>query len=239
MPWRTPIPLLAEALDFLYPRVCSACAADLDPTAWMLCDACQAMLVRVESSDRGYQRTFTRLREGGCVDDLKTLWFFEKDGPLQALLHRLKYGARPGVGRWFGEQLGDIVPGGDLIVPVPLHPAKLRERGYNQSAEIARGMGSVKCVPVDATALHRCRFTETQTHLTIEERRRNVDRAFGVRTRKIAAIREKTIILVDDVVTTGATIRSCAQVLRECGAARVIVASVALARLNEDGTVVS
>ncbi|GAB4375543.1 MAG: hypothetical protein Kow0042_21070 [Calditrichia bacterium] len=108
----------------------------------------------------------------------------------------------------------------DLIIPVPLHPVREKERGYNQSYHIARGLFSQSGLPIHQNLLRRIRHTRSQTELNREERRNNVDQAFQVV--HDPEIKGKTIALIDDVVTTGATLNECARVLKLAGARRVL-----------------
>jgi ComF family protein len=105
----------------------------------------------------------------------------------------------------------------DLIVPVPLHPRRLRERGYNQAALLAHQLGSAAQIAVRCDVLRRHRYTRSQTHLNAEQRNQNVQGAFSWVERRdtLRALSGKQVLLVDDVTTTGATLRACAQVLRE------------------------
>jgi ComF family protein len=130
----------------------------------------------------------------------------------------------------------------DVIVPVPLHTKRLRERGYNQSLLLARGLGDAWGMPVDGRGLRRTRWTEPQVNLTLKEREENVRGAFavrdaapkgrlrlmaGVRRRRHLPIKDAAVLLVDDVYTTGATVRECARVLAASGARRVGVLTAA------------
>jgi len=112
----------------------------------------------------------------------------------------------------------------DAIVPVPLHPRRRRERGFNQAEELARGLSEVAGRPVH-NLLERCRATETQTHFDRKDRMENLRNAF--RLRKNAVVKELRLLLVDDVLTTGSTLDECARVLRKAGAAEVRAAVVA------------
>jgi ComF family protein len=118
---------------------------------------------------------------------------------------------------------------GDYLVPIPLHRRKLRERGYNQAELIACGMSEVTGIPVRTDLVRREKFTQTQTMLSLEERKKNMDDAFEVVPVATRNLENKTCILVDDVITTGSTILSCARELRDAGASRIIAASSALA----------
>jgi ComF family protein len=118
---------------------------------------------------------------------------------------------------------------GDYLVPIPLHRRKLRERGYNQAELIASGMSEVTGIPVRTDLVRRKKFTQTQTMLSLEERKKNMDDAFEEVPVAIRNLENNTCILVDDVITTGSTIISCARELRAAGASRTIAASSALA----------
>lgn len=150
------------------------------------------------------------------------------------LVHAIKFKDRPHLGIWVGRQMGAAIARChwsnevDLIIPVPLHPNRLAERGYNQSEKIAQGIEAAlsqnnRNVPTLATGiLRRCRDTPHQMGQGREERLGNLIGAFDVET--IAAIQNKTILLVDDVLTTGATLAETSSTLREAGAARVCIA---------------
>jgi ComF family protein len=170
---------------------------------------------------------------GADVDAVVSAFVFQKAGPLQALLHALKYGSADQLGLWLGEQMagsvGTQLPPVDVITAVPLHRAKERERGYNQAAMIANGFARRTGSAFVPELLRRTRHTSTQTKLSIEQRRVNMAGAFEIAERHAGLIEGTTVLVVDDVITTGATIAACAQVLRRAGAARVIAGSVALA----------
>jgi ComF family protein len=137
------------------------------------------------------------------------------------------------IGVEFGRELAPTVQDllGGLrvtgIVPVPLHRARLRERGYNQSEQIARGVAAVTGFPVCNRLLRRIHYTESQTTLRVEDRRRNVAGAFSLL--QSAPVQGGTFLIVDDVITTGSTICECSRVLLDAGAERTFACSVALA----------
>ncbi|WP_238354373.1 ComF family protein [Fulvivirga marina] len=159
---------------------------------------------------------------------------FSKSGRVQRILHRLKYHNKPELGRFIGQKYAaELLNSGiqtcyDLIVPVPLHKAKLKSRGYNQSTEFALGLGEVLNIPVSGHAMRRTVSTATQTRKSRMERWHNVDNIFEVPMPN--EIFEKRVLLVDDVITTGATIESCAQVLLDSGCQKVGVAAIAAAK---------
>ena len=149
--------------------------------------------------------------------------------PLDRLLTRFKFGADLGVGRVLAQLLGDAAKRratrDALLVPVPLHARRLAERGFNQALELARLLGDRADLELAPRAMRRVRRTPAQTGLDASERRRNLRRAFEAG----ASVAGRTVVLVDDVVTTTATARECARALKRAGAARVELWAIARA----------
>jgi len=207
---------------------CEACREGFTPIAPPCCSQCGLPFV----SKEGHGHTCS-----GCLVEER---FFGKarafgvyDGTLLEAIHQFKYGkklslVRPLAGLvrqafyqfWEAEDI-------DLVVPVPLHVTRLRERGFNQAYLLIRRWAKHEALCCDGMTLWRRRRTEPQTGLNRKERRRNMARAFAVRKPEI--VREKRILLVDDVFTTGATVNACARVLMDVGAARVDVLTLARA----------
>ena len=152
---------------------------------------------------------------------------------MQHILHALKYQHVPALAFYLGKIYGgDLKAAGlnnkaDMIVPVPLHPARQRKRGYNQSAEFARGLSATLNVPLNTSILVRARVTETQTRKNRLMRWQNVETAFELKQAKV--VEGKRILLVDDVITTGATLEACGQTLVKAGVASLSVAGIAYA----------
>jgi ComF family protein len=146
--------------------------------------------------------------------------------PLAAAVRALKYQARRPLARTLGTLLAREYPFAPdaVLVPVPLHPRRLRERGFNQSLLLARALGRARRLVVARRALVRIRATVAQPGLTRAEREENLRGAFAVRTAE--AIRDHAVVLVDDVLTTGATANACAAALLAAGATRVDVYTV-------------
>ena len=230
---------LGALADFVFPPYCAICSGPLAEGEQIVCERCWSQL-EVLRGPYCCPRCGLPLEEDadGCPEcSGKTFNFsgakiLAEFGPIsQGIIHLLKYAGKRSLGHRLGELLADVVSGddrsarADLIVPVPLHPSRLRERGYNQSALIARSMGRCMGTPVDERGLRRIRQTRTQTALTSEERRRNVAGAFEVRSP--GRITGRRVLLVDDVLTTGATVDACAVALLDEGASEVFVAAVA------------
>lgn len=224
-------------VEFIYPPLCFVCESRLPDGRSRVCSTCWSDIRPVLPDDQLFREMQERLTQSTTsqVPHLLSLFHFEKDGTLQSIIHQLKYDGMTvlgiELGRLLGEKLMTQFAGYSIhgIVPVPLHPAKLRERGYNQSEQVARGIKEVIDIPVFASLLRRKKYTASQTKLTAMERKMNVGDAFIVNTRDLAAVEGKTLVLVDDVITTGATIEACASALLKTGSAKVIAASVALA----------
>jgi ComF family protein len=153
-------------------------------------------------------------------------------GATRALVHQFMYAdrhdARALFGRWLAEAGRDLLQGADLIVPVPLSRLRLLMRRFNQAAILAGELSARTGLPADPRALVRARFTSAQVGLTGLQRRRNVAGAFKVPARRADRVRGRNILVVDDVITTGATVEACARVLKRAGAARVDVLALAL-----------
>ncbi|MFA7421149.1 MAG: ComF family protein [Melioribacteraceae bacterium] len=219
-------------LDFFFPNFCAACKNKLSVTQTCICVECLSniQIATPERIEREYERKF---QNDNIISGFQSAFVFEKDKELQSILHSLKYNGKFLAGKTLGElaskQVYSILQSwnADFVVPVPLHPLKKAERGYNQSDFICKGLSKTINVPVKADILNRTRFTLSQTTMTLEERKENVLQAFVCKKRKI--VEGKNIILVDDVITTGATTAECGKVLLEAGAAKVYAFSVAIA----------
>lgn len=225
--------------DFFFPPLCFSCNARLSSVESRLCGSCWQSVRRVGGDDYTVRILNERFAADGFIDEFCSTYYFEERGVFQKLVHSLKYDAMTVFGVELGKRLGEQlreetdVRSIDAISPIPLHKLKLRERGYNQSESICRGISLVIDRPVDTTLVRRSKNTVSQTHLTAEERKNNVGDAFEVGADKEETLRESTILVVDDVITTGSTIQSVAKMLKEAGAKRVIAASAALAMLEE------
>lgn len=196
--------------------VCGPCWSRIMPITAPLCDRCGDPLPswRVISLDRAQcprcRRGRSRVHRSRAIGPY--------DGTLRTIVHALKYGGRRTLGRPLGARLAaagaDLLRDADGVVPVPLHRSRHRMRGFNQAREIAGHLG-----PPVLDALRRVRATPSQTDLPAARRHANVRDAFRVRRRQ--PVGGKTLVLVDDVSTTGATLDACARVLLEAGAREV------------------
>ena len=152
------------------------------------------------------------------IDKAGAFLFYEKDHFIQQVIHKMKYADQPEIGYLLGRQAAmewqytDFFGSSDVIVPIPLHPKRLRERGYNQSEYIAKGISEITGIPVDTTLVARVRNTPKQALLEGENRKNNMVNAFAVNNP--AQLKDKHILIVDDLITTGETVKSCISAMR-------------------------
>lgn len=213
------------ALDFLFPQSCVGCGKE----GAFLCLSCLKLLPRLLPP---VCPKCGRPQVNGDVCPNCSHWLsvlagirspFRFEGVMRQAIHELKYRnfralAQP-LACLLCDYLADNPLPADVLVPVPLHPKRLRERGYNQSRRLAREMGKMMNVPVVDDCLFRQRYTSPQTRTSsAEERKRNIANAFACHNDKL---RDKQVLLIDDVATSGATLDACAAALKAAGASSV------------------
>jgi ComF family protein len=172
----------------------------------------------------------------GSIEEIMSYWEFSEG--LQDVIHELKYQRKPSLGYKLGTYLSAaipsyILPSLDIIIPIPLHKTKLRERGYNQAEYIANGISDQWNIPSNSHILFRQKFTRTQTRLNKEQRAENLKEAFVVDQSHANVIAAGNILLVDDVFTTGATMENAAKILWESGAGKIYGLTLATAPLKQ------
>jgi len=206
------------ALSLLFPNYCPDCGGVWYGSEGWLCDECWA---RLPTATRGLWRYHPELKK-------RVVAAFKYDGVVRDLVHQLKFGGRVDIGPLLGMRAA-----GNLmrcfadypitaIVPVPLHPVRVRERGYNQNLLIAQGVAEVFKLPIRDDLIRRVRNTPPQSRLSDAERRRNIMNAFRANPTDQPAP-DGIVLLVDDVIHTGATAAGCAAALLEAGVGDVMV----------------
>ncbi len=218
----------------LFPTLCPGCDRRLIDRSIPVCPACTFKLERVEDSEA---RTSVCKLPQACdaFNYIFALWMFDKAGTVQNIHQSLKYKNRPVYGLALGKLMGTtflqpLHPKNkpDVIVPIPLHRRRLLERGYNQSETLASGIASSTKIPLSTRQLVRSVHTKTQTGFDRTQRFANVRDAFALANTD--GIQGSHVLLVDDVLTTGATLFAASIPLKKAGASHISVATLALAR---------
>lgn len=212
-------------LDLLFPRLCVVCGGSLVESETYICSGCLADFPLAEKSYNSVLDTFSEYIRPA---ELHSLFYYNKFSNYKNLIYAVKYQSRQELGIYLGRLLGTEIQGktqADCIVPVPLHPKRERERGYNQAYLAARGIQEVLGLDIYDDVVYRIENNVSQTGKTAGERRENVENVFELRNPH--KIEGKHILLVDDVITTGATIGACMLVLSGAGNVRFSLACLA------------
>jgi ComF family protein len=216
----------------LYPQVCSACGNDVHTKDSQLCIRCLASLP--ETGFECHPENPVEKIFWGRIPIIAATaqFYFTKESMIQHLMHLFKYKGNKELGlqlgRIMGQQLLKTVRfNADGLVPLPLHPAKERKRGYNQASILCQGMAEIMRIPVMDKLVERPTHTETQTHKGRIERWSNMEGKFIVNDR--VSLNDRHLLLVDDVITTGATLESCGTALLEAGNSRLSIATLCVA----------
>lgn len=224
---------LDSIIGLLYPSVCAACGTPLFKFEKLVCTRCRSLLPKT-GYEHNEDNPLARLFYGKVrLKAVTACFFFSKEGKVQHLIHELKYKGNSDAGVFLGQELGKSIKeaplfqGIDYLIPVPLHPKREKTRGYNQSMMIANGLSEVTGIPVGERFLVRSVNTATQTHKTKEERWQNVKDIFEVR--HADQLEGKYVLLIDDVLTTGATLEACAMKLAEVKGVVISCATAACA----------
>lgn len=223
----------ADFFNLLYPDLCVVCAENLSRNEHCVCYNCLQALPKTNFHlipDNLIEKRFW-----GKVPVLRctSFFYFHKGSPFQKILHSLKYKNNKELGEVLGKYAAaDLLDSSDFrsidfIIPVPLHPSKLKLRGYNQSEWIGRGLSAVLEKPQDTTTLIRVRENTTQTKKSVFERYENTAGIFELVDK--TALEDKHILLVDDVLTTGSTLEACITTLLAIKGIKVSVFSLAVA----------
>lgn len=224
--------IFEDFISLLYPHYCFACSGALVKGEQILCTFCMRNLPRTNYHREPDNILYKKLAGRIPVSSASALFHFHKSSKVQHLLHAFKYENHPEIGeflgRMYGSELKAVFEDIDCIIPIPLHRTKLRRRGFNQSECFGQGLAEsmeIACLP---NAVQRLVKTNTQTRKNRLSRWENVSNVFHVKDP--IAIKDKNILLIDDIVTTGATLEACAQVLFREGCGGVHVTCLAFAQ---------
>lgn len=231
------ISFLHQLLDLLAPRFCAVCGRRLLDMERVLCVACNLHLPRTNFQLNAYDNMMARLFWGTIpVERAAALFYYETSSSVCNIVYDLKYHNHPEIGREMGRLMANefseagFFDGIDAIVPVPLAKKRLRQRGYNQSLCLAEGISRVTGLPVYNKVICRTTFVKSQTQIDRRERQENVADVFKMKDAD--AIRGRHILLVDDVITTGATTMACGRELLTAGNVKLSLLSLGFVRID-------
>jgi ComF family protein len=223
--------LLSPLVHLFYPHCCELCGRDLQQTDELLCLRCVQALPATHFHRYSGNPVANVFSGRVVVQQATAAYYYNQSSGMQQLIHRFKYRQRPDIATWLGKQTGyqlqesTWIKNIDMLVPVPLFPRKEKLRGYNQATLLANGIAKVIPLPVLPATLSRQQFTATQTQKGRTDRWQNVATAFKTNGNLPAGVH---VLLVDDVITTGATTEACCLALQQAGA-RVSVCCLAYA----------
>lgn len=225
--------LINDFMSLIYPRYCEACEALLYKHERIICNKCVLSLPKSNFHTSPKNPILMALGARVPLKRATSLYLFEKAGKVQSLLHSLKYEGQQDIGVLLGETLYEnlkqstFFSGVDVIIPVPLHKNKQALRGYNQSECFAKGIANKSGAALDVSTLIRQNETSTQTNKRKYERWENVKDVFVITDKEI--LKNKHVLLVDDVMTTGATVEGVWQALKDIEGISVSLATIAYA----------
>lgn len=230
---RTITKLWKQLCDLVSPRACVVCGRRLPVATDVLCPVCQLHLPRTGFQQTPEDNLLARLFWGIIpIERAVAFCYYSPASGTARAVYDMKYHHRPDVGVALGRLMAtELQPSGffdgiDLLVPVPLAPRRLRERGYNQSCQLALGVSRVTGLPVSEDVVCRTTFTSSQTQLSRQNRQENVEGVFLLR--QAERLKGRHVLLIDDVITTGATVTACARELLRAENVRVSLLSFGL-----------
>ncbi len=231
-------PIIETALEFVYPNLCFHCEGKINPSQKFLCFECWNKIKKYNPETDINHTLESRLKGKIKTQHIETLFWFQSTSPLQTLLHELKYNYQPKIGTYLGEFIGDLLiekygsnPEFTAIIPVPIHYLKKIERGYNQTERISEGIiTKIPTIELLDNSVEKSNSTESQTKKGRFERWKNLTEGFSLNLKDFKLKNHSHILIIDDIITTGATIEALSKIiLNEYSDLKISIATVALA----------
>jgi competence protein ComFC len=223
--------ILNDFFRIFYPDLCANCENQLEKNENTICTFCRHDLPLTNFTNYSENKIAKTFYGRIIIEKANTLLFYRKEGITKKLIHELKYKGNEEIGSFFGNWLGEILKQNNefsdinLIVPVPLHPKKLKQRGYNQVSKFGEKLSYHLNKPFLENVLLRTSTSKTQTFKARFERFNNNDTKF--QSNNTSSFKNKHILLIDDVITTGATIESCAKELQKTEGVKISILTMA------------
>ncbi len=220
-------------INLFFPKVCAGCHTILISNETVLCTTCRHEMpltqYHLDPKNEAVKKFYGKI----AIEHASALLYFNKKGIVQELIHNLKYRGHEEIGtvlgNWYVEDLKELVleTPFDMVIPVPLHPKKFRERGYNQVTTFGKAVAQGLNIDYNGTILYRKKYSKTQSKKNLAGRSDNIENIFDV----IAAEenQNKHFLIVDDVLTTGATLEACARALLKIPGAKISIVCMAIA----------
>ena len=227
--------IATAVLELFFPPICTSCGTHLFKNEVEICQMCIHRLPRTYFEKRPDENKMSLLMWGRChIEHAFSLFYYKKGEQVQRLLHEIKYRRNIELGRELGRQLAKVIRQTkpeeyDCIIPIPLHPRKLKLRGFNQAEIIAEGMAEILSVTMETNSVQRKIHTDSQTRKGRFERWLNVENIFSVAN--ASELTNKHVLLIDDVITTGSTMEACINSIKEIDGTKVSIATIACAGL--------
>ena len=220
-------------ISLFFPKVCAGCRSILHSSEIVLCTHCRHEMPltqhHLDRKNEAVKKFYGKID----VQYALALLYFNKKGIVQELIHNLKYKGHQEIGtilgNWYAEDLKDLNPEYpfDAVIPVPLHPKKFKERGYNQVTTFGKALSQKLNIAFDDTLLYRKRYTKTQSKKNLSGRTENIENLFDVKFSD--ENHNKHFLIVDDVLTTGATLEACSRALQKIPGAKISIVCMAMA----------
>lgn len=225
--------IFSDLLSLFFPDLCAVCKMRLTEAEQHICLNCLSLLPKTSYHLQPDNRLEQFFAGRIPFQRIAAYAYFVKGGSIQNIIHELKYSNNPKIGNFIGELAGENIKGSafvstiDYLVPVPLHPKRLKQRGYNQSLEICKGIADKINIPIDTTTLIRTVNNQSQTKNSRFDRWKNVEDIFTLTSHE--KFKDKHIVLVDDIITTGSTLESCAKEILKSEGCKVSIFAIGTA----------
>jgi ComF family protein len=228
-----PNPMFKSLIQLFFPASCAGCKTILIAKENVICTKCRHEMPLTQHHLNPENEALKKFYGRIPVEQVSALLYFHKKGIVQELIHSLKYRGQEAIGtvlgEWYAEELKNhqLLQTVDFIIPVPLHPKKFRERGYNQVTEFGNALSKSLHIPVNTTILFRQVYSKTQSQKNRLGRTEGIDSVFDVAFSE--SDHNRHFLLIDDVITTGATLEVCAKALLKIPGAKISIVCMAMA----------
>ncbi|PVX46154.1 ComF family protein [Flavobacterium sp. 103] len=225
--------MLNSLINLFFPKVCAGCKSFIGTNEYIICTVCRHELPLTNHHLNPVNEAFKKFYGRIPVEHVSALLYFHKKGMVQELIHNLKYKGHEEIGsflgEWYASDLKDcsVVKDVDVIIPVPLHKKRLKERGYNQVTNFGLALSENFEIPLNNTILKRKVYSKTQSKKNLLGRTEGIETVFDVAFTEEDA--NKHYLLIDDVLTTGATLEACSKALLKIPGAKISIVCMAMA----------